>query len=188
VVNCGSARTATHNQVFLRSLIATLEAAPEHLGRGRFSASPTAALRAFGRIYASWAMTQDWYRAGLHLAGGAADLEAYLRAEWEERYLRRNAADLYWQLRTWDAGDISRDERYRGDLPMALATIQAHVLLMPGSTDLYFRVADNEAELKHLRHAELRPIPSIWGHRAGNPSGNPEDAAFLKMEVRRWLA
>ena len=28
VVNCGSARTAVHNQVFLKSLMATLEAAP----------------------------------------------------------------------------------------------------------------------------------------------------------------
>ena len=32
VVNCGVARTAVHNQVFLRSLMATLEAAPEHIG------------------------------------------------------------------------------------------------------------------------------------------------------------
>src|SRR5689334_6477036 len=32
VVNCGVARTAVHNQVFLRSLMATLEAAPQHIG------------------------------------------------------------------------------------------------------------------------------------------------------------
>lgn len=38
VIVCGSARTAVHNQVFLRALLATLEAAPEHLGGGRFSA------------------------------------------------------------------------------------------------------------------------------------------------------
>ena len=37
VVNCGVARTAVHNQVFLRSLMATLEAAPQHIGNGRFS-------------------------------------------------------------------------------------------------------------------------------------------------------
>jgi hypothetical protein len=46
VILCGSARTAVHNQVFLRSLLATLEAAPEHVGNGRFSAQPRAALRA----------------------------------------------------------------------------------------------------------------------------------------------
>ena len=53
VVNCGVARTAVHNQVFLRSLMATLEAAPQHIGNGRFSAEPRAAKRAFGRIYAA---------------------------------------------------------------------------------------------------------------------------------------
>jgi homoserine O-acetyltransferase len=48
-------------------------------------------------------------------------------------------------------------------------------------------VADNAAELPHLRHAELRPIPSIWGHRAGSPATNPADFAFLHTAVREWL-
>lgn len=188
VVNCGSARTAVHNRVFLAGLMATLEAAPEHLGGGRFSAEPAAALRAFGRIYAGWGVSQDFYRAGLHLsATGAPDLDGFLHAEWEARFARRRAADLYAQLRTWDAADISANPLYGGDLPRALAAIEARVLLLPGATDLYFRVADNEAELPHLCHAELRPIPSIWGHRAGNPVQNPEDAAFIRREVRAWL-
>jgi homoserine O-acetyltransferase len=59
---------------------------------------------------------------------------------------------------------------------------------MPGETDLYFRVADNELELKHLRNARLTPIPSIWGHLAGNPRQNPADAAFLRENVNKWLA
>jgi homoserine O-acetyltransferase len=189
VVNCGSARTSVHNRVFLAGLMATLEAAPEHIGRGRFAAEPRAALRAFGRIYAGWALSQDFYRAGLHLsAPGAPDLESFLRSEWEERFARRRAADLYAQLRTWDAADISANPLYDVDLPRALRAIEAHVLLMPSATDLYFRVADNEAEYGHLRNAALRPIPSIWGHRAGNPIQNPEDAAFLRREVRAWLA
>ncbi|MCC6468896.1 MAG: alpha/beta fold hydrolase, partial [Alphaproteobacteria bacterium] len=188
VVNCGSARTSVHNQVFLASLMATLEAAPEHAGGGRFAAEPKAALRAFGRIYAGWALSQDFYRAGLHLSAlGAPDLETFLRTDWEERFARRRAADLYAQLRTWFVGDISANPMYGGDLAKALGAIRARVLLMPGATDLYFRVADNEAELKHLRQAELTPIPSIWGHRAGNPLQNPADAQFIRAQVRRWL-
>lgn len=185
VVNCGSARTAVHNQVFLRSLMAVLEAAPEHVGGGRFSARPEAALRAFGRIYAGWAISQDFYRAGLHLAA-AGDLEEWLRG-WEARYATRDAANLYAQLKCWDAGDISDQPAFAGDLPQALAAIKARVLLMPGETDLYFRVADNAAELPHLSAAKLLPIPSIWGHRAGNPQDNPADAAFLRDVVRAWL-
>ncbi|WP_267424480.1 alpha/beta fold hydrolase [Methylobacterium sp. GC_Met_2] len=188
VINCGSARTATHNRVFLKGLMAVLEAAPEHCGGGRFSAEPAAALRAFGRIYAGWALSQDFYRADLHrTALGAPDLDTFLRTDWEERFARRPAADLYAQLCTWEAGDISRDPRYGGDLTRALNAITARLLLMPGETDLYFRVADNAAELPHLRGAVLRPIPSLWGHRAGNPSTNPADAAFLRDTVRAFL-
>ena len=194
VVNCGVARTAVHNQVFLRSLMATLEAAPQHIGNGRFSAEPRAAKRAFGRIYAAWALSQDFYRAGLHLAAGPApnlgapDLETFLKTDWEDRFGARPAANLYAQLRTWDASDISANARYNGDLAAALRAIKARVLLMPGGTDLYFRTADNEAELPFLATAALRPIPSIWGHRAGNPIANPADMLFIRNEVMAWLA
>jgi homoserine O-acetyltransferase len=184
IICCGSARTATHNRVFLSGLMAVLEAAPEYIGEGRFNAEPRAAIRAFGRIYAGWALSQDFYRADLHLrALGAPDLDAFLRTDWEERYARRSAADLYAQLQTREAHDIASG----GNLATALRAIEARMLLMPGETDLYFRVADNEAELPHLRHAALRPIPSIWGHRAGNPSANAADAAFLRAAVRDWL-
>ena len=92
VVVCGSARTSVHNQVFLRSLLATLEAAPEHIGGGRFSAIPTKGLRAFARIYAGWAMSQDWYRSNLHLTStGAVNLDDYLDHHWEPGFTRRKA-------------------------------------------------------------------------------------------------
>jgi homoserine O-acetyltransferase len=184
VINCGSARTSTHNRVFLAGMMAVLEAAPEYDGTALFSAQPRAALRAFGRLYAGWALSQDFYRAGLHLSAlGAPDLETFYRTDWEDRFGRRAAADLLAQLRTWHAGDIADS----GDLEAALRGITARVLLMPSETDLYFRVADNAAELPHLRHGRLAPIPSIWGHRAGNPVANPADAAFIKREVRALL-
>jgi len=58
---------------------------------------------------------------------------------------------------------------------------------MPGQTDLYFRVADNELELPHLRNARLQPIPSVWGHLAGNPQRNEADASFVREAVAAWL-
>jgi homoserine O-acetyltransferase len=187
VVICGVSRTAVHNQVFLKGLLAILHAAPEYIGNGQFSVEPKAALRAYGRIYAGWALSQDFYRAGLHLTAlGAPDLEAFLDT-WEASFSRRTAADYYAQASTWIAADISANPLYGGDLPKALGAIKARMLLMPGETDLYFRVADNAAELEHLAQAELRPIPSIWGHRAGNPSQNPVDEAFLRSAVQAWF-
>jgi homoserine O-acetyltransferase len=184
VVVCGSARTALHNRVFLSGLLRVLEAAPEHLGQGRFSAEPRAALRAFAHVYAGWGLSQDFYRERLfETALGAPDLETFLRTDWEASFARNRAANLYAQALTWQEADISAG----GDLGAALGAITAEVLLMPSETDLYFRVADNEAELAHLRHGRLTPIPSVWGHRAGNPRTNPDDLAFLARHVRDWL-
>jgi homoserine O-acetyltransferase/O-succinyltransferase len=185
IVVCGSARTSIHNRVFLSGLLRTLEAAPEYLGGGRFSAEPVATLKAFGHIYAGWGLSQDFYRAELYRSAlGAPDLGTFLRTDWEESFARHRAADLYAQAVTWQEADISAG----GDLPKALAAIEARVLLVPSETDLYFRVADNAADLPHLAHGELRAIPSIWGHRAGSPQGIPADFAFLQANVWEWLA
>lgn len=190
IIVCGSARTAVHNQVFLSGLLRVLEAAPEHLGGGRFSAEPTAAVRAFAHVYAGWGLSQDFYREDLfRTVLGAPDLDGFLRTGWEDRFATSRAADLYAQALTWYHADISAGPEHGGDLAAALGAIRARVLLLPGETDLYFRVADSAAELAHLRDAELRPIPSIWGHRAGAPSleANHADHAFLREAVRDWL-
>jgi homoserine O-acetyltransferase len=188
IVVCGSARTAVHNKVFLSGLLRTLEAAPEHTGNGRFSSEPMLAKKAFGHIYAGWGLSQDFYRAGLHISAlGATDLEHFLQRDWASRFQARPAANLYAQAITWTHGDISANPLYKGDLTLALSSIKARMLLLPGETDLYFRVADHIPELEHLMDARLSPIPSIWGHRAGNPAVIPADAAFIRDEVRSWI-
>jgi homoserine O-acetyltransferase len=188
IVVCGSARTSVHNKVFLSGLLRTLEAAPEHVGGGRFSAEPEAALRAFSHIYAAWGLSQDFYREDLHrTALNAPDLDTFLQTDWVDSFGQHRAADLYAQAMTWYHADISDNPRDAGDLTRALSAIEARVLLLPGETDLYFRVADNAAELPHLKHAELRPIPSIWGHRAGSPATNQADYDFLQTAVHEWL-
>jgi homoserine O-acetyltransferase/O-succinyltransferase len=188
IIVCGSARTSVHNKVFLSGLLRTLEAAPEYEGNGRFSSEPHAAVRAFAHIYAGWGLSQDFYRARLHeTALGAPDLDTFLKTEWEDSFAACRAANLYAQAVTWAEADISANDRYHGDLAAALAAITAKVLLIPSDTDLYFRVADNQAELSHLRDGALEAIPSIWGHRAGSPEGIPADLEFLTGHVRAWL-
>src|SRR6266536_1473977 len=188
IVVCGSTRTSLHNKVFLSGLLRTLEAAPQYLGNGRFSAEPVAAVRAFAHIYAGWGLSQDFYRERLfETALGAPDLAIFLTTDWEESFGEHRAANLYAQALTWQEADISANDRCSGDLARALSAITARVLLMPSATDLYFRVADNEAELAHLRSGALATIPSIWGHRAGSPEGIPADLAFLTSQVRSWL-
>ncbi len=178
VVNCGSARTAPHNFVFLEGVRTAVQAAR----------TPEEGLRAMGRIYAGWALSQTFYRREMWRGLGFSSLEDFLVRSWEANFVRRDARDLMAQLWTWQNGDISANDLYRGDLEMALAGIKAKVLLMPSATDLYFQTDDNRAELPHLKNAKLVEIPSVWGHRAGNPLANPEDAAFIDAQVEALLS
>ena len=177
VVNCGSAKTAPHNFVFLEGIRTTLQSA----------ATPQQGLRAMGRIYAGWALSQTFYRREMWRGLGFSSLEDFLVRSWEANFLRRDMNDLLAQLFTWQHGDISANDLYRGDLQMALAGIKAKVLLMPSATDLYFQTDDNREELPYLKYGKLVEIPSVWGHRAGNPRDNPEDAAFIDAQVEALL-
>lgn len=187
VVVCGAARCAPHNAVFIEAVRAALTADPAWRD-GVFTERPVRGFRAMGRIYATMAMSQDFYRDELWRGIGFSSLEDFLVRNWEANFSRRDPSDLLAQLWTWQHGDISANARFQGDLPAALRAISARVLLMPGDQDQYFRVEDNRRELAHLRHAELRPIASVWGHRAGNPVQNAADAEFIRAAVHEWLA
>ncbi|WP_421995600.1 alpha/beta fold hydrolase [Reyranella sp.] len=177
VVNCGSARTAPHNFVFLEGVRAAVQNAR----------TSEEGLKAMGRIYAGWALSQTFYRREMWRGLGFASLEDFLVRSWEANFLRRDARDLMAQLWTWQNADISANDLYRGDLEMALEGIKARVLLMPSATDLYFQTDDNRIELPLLKRGRLVEIPSVWGHRAGNPTGSPEDAAFIDKQVEALL-
>ncbi|MDB4975095.1 MAG: homoserine acetyltransferase [Myxococcaceae bacterium] len=183
---CGTARTRPHNIVFLRSLEAALQADAAWDGE-RFTSVPLRGLRAFARIYASWAASQAFYREELYRPLGYHDLEDYLVRAWEPSYRRRDAADLLAMLHTWIACDVSQNPRHRGDLTAALGAIEARTLVMPSATDLYFTPEDCAADAAAIRDARLVTIPSIWGHRAGNPSQNPDDERFIRGEVQQLL-
>ena len=183
VALCGTAKTREHNIVFLRSLEAALQADPAWDGT-QFTDVPSRGYRAFARIYASWAASQAFYRAGLHHKLGYADLEDYLVRAWEASYRRRHPLDLLAMLCTWIRSDVSRKHR---DLPHALGSIRARTLVMPSRTDLYFTPEDCAEDAALIPQATLSEIPSIWGHRAGNPYQNPEDARFIRDAVSQLL-
>ncbi len=188
-VVCGSARCSPYNYVFLESVKAALTADPA-FRNGRFVEKPVAGLRAMGRVYAGWAMSYEFYRDELWRESGSASLENYLATNWDTAFAHRDANNLLAQISTWQNGDISRCAAFNGDFAAALGAIRTRMLLMPGQTDRYFDWRDNEAELGKLVHAasrELCPIPSIHGHRAGNPMRIPADRAFINRTITGLL-
>jgi homoserine O-acetyltransferase/O-succinyltransferase len=183
---CSSAKTSIHNRVFLEGIQATLTADAAWNGH-RFTAKPERGLRTLGRVYAGWALSQAFYREQLFREIGYSSLEDFLVRDWEASFLRRDADNLLSMMETWKRSDISDNDRYHGDLPRALGSITARTLIMPSATDLYFTAEDALAESRQIPHAQFRSIPSLWGHRAGNPLKSPTDEAFIKAAVAELL-
>ena len=85
------------------------------------------------------------------------------------------------------AADVSNNTTFNGDLAAALAAIKIPFLMMPCDTDLYFRVADNEAELPYMENARLTVIESSSGHMAGLPGYSADDDAFVNEQLLNLL-
>jgi homoserine O-acetyltransferase len=183
---CGSAKTSVHNWVYLSGYISIMESG-EGWNGGSCRSWPPSLLRAVTGLAATMAWSQDWYRASGFEAMGAATVEEFLTVA-EGFFGDCVPADLYHQTRTWMAADLSAHPAFGGDLDKALGAIQAKALIMPCGTDMYFRVADNEAEVAKMPNAELRVIHSTWGHLAGLPGANAEDDAFVDGALRELLA
>ena len=184
----GSAKCSRHNFVFLEGVKAALMA-DAAFAEGWYAAPPNKGLRAFGRVYAGWGLSQAFYRreGDLKLMGYAS-LEDFLVGFWEGLFLNRDANDLLAMLWTWQHGDISANDLYGGDFAKALSAIKAKAILMPASTDLYFPPADNEIEARHMPNAEVRVVDTIWGHFAGGPGTSPDDIAVLDGALKELLA
>jgi homoserine O-acetyltransferase len=186
-VTCTSARTTPHNKLFLEGLRAALTADPAWNGAW-FTEHPVRGLRAFARVYAGWALSQAFYRDELWATAGFTSREDYLLRAWDANFLRRDPMNLLSMIQTWIDSDISKNDIFRGDLNAALGAIKAPAIIMPSTTDLYFTIEDSQIETSMMPTAELRPIRSNWGHRAGNPQQSQEDTTAIKQAVKTLLA
>lgn len=183
---CGSAKTAPHNIVFLEGVKAALTADVAWNG-GWYTTPPSKGLRAVGRVYAGWGLSQPFYRQELWRELGFSSLEDFLVGYWEGFFLQKDANNLLAMLWSWQNGDISDNPVFKGDFKKALGAIKARAIVMPAERDLYFPVADNEWEVSRMPNAECRPIPGVWGHFAGGGS-SPADTRFIDTALKELLA
>lgn len=184
---CGSARVSRHNWLFLEGCKTAMLADANFAG-GDYTAPPVTGIRAFARVYAGWAWSQTFFRQNLDREKlGMPSMESFLQMMWEPAFQAHDANNLLAMLATWQAADISADPRFDGDFEKALAAIKAKAIVMPCRTDLYFPPEDSEIEVSHMPDAELRVIPSVWGHMAGGGI-NPEDAMFIDAALAELLA
>jgi homoserine O-acetyltransferase/O-succinyltransferase len=181
---CGSARTSPHNYVFLAALKMALTSDPEWRN-GEYSNNPVLSLRRFRLVVDGWGFSQTWYRRKLHLAAGYETTQAWLDRDTPMPFGEAN--DLLAQIATWEVADISDNDRYKKDFTAALAAIKPKAIVMPSQTDLYFPPEDSAIEVASMPNAELRPIPSVWGHRGASPGSDPADIDFFDKAIADLL-
>ncbi|MBT7615560.1 MAG: hypothetical protein HN577_20390, partial [Rhodospirillaceae bacterium] len=183
---CGSARTSPHNIVFLEGVQAALCADGDWNG-GDYLAKPVRGLKAFGRVYAGWAVSQAWYREGTFSELGYETFEDML-VDWEADHVDNwDPNNLLHKIWTWQQGDISNNDLYGGDFAAALGAIRAKAIVMPASTDLYFPPEDNAIEVSHMPNAELRVFDTTWGHCVASGNSVPAFHTFFDQAVRDLL-
>lgn len=187
---CGSAKTTPHNWLFLEGLKTALQADAAWAG-GDYDAPPVRGLRAFSTVYAGWFASQAFYRQGLHLGTFVGQpipsMDVFLQLIGAV-FGAFDANDLLAMLATWQAADVSAHPAFDSDLDRALGAITARALVMPCATDLYFPPEDSAFAVARMPNAELRLIPSVWGHLAGSPMLNPEDVRFVDESLAELLA
>ncbi len=159
----GASRCSPHCRVFLEGVKAALTADAAYAG-GDYEAPPERGLRAVGRVYAGWGLSQAFYRQGLYRQMGSETVEAFLVDFWEAFFVGLDANDLLSQLDTWQRADLAATEGYDGDIERALGDIAARAVLAPGERDLYFPPEDMAWEAERMPNARLAVIPGVWGH------------------------
>ncbi|MDE0366910.1 MAG: alpha/beta fold hydrolase [Gammaproteobacteria bacterium] len=163
---CGAAKISTHNWLFVEGAKAAMLADRDFNG-GDYEATPEVGMEAFATVYAGWVFSQGFFREELYREMGMDSVTDVI--EFMKGYFgRREPNDLLGMLATWQAANIADNDRFNGDFDAALQAITARAIVMPGGTDLYFRVADSEYEVSRMPNAELRVIESKLGHVAGS--------------------
>jgi len=184
---CASSKTSIHNHVFLEGVKAALTA-DKKWNKGNYKKQPLEGLKAFGRVYAGWAFSQDFYRDKLYKKFGFKNAEELLK-DWANDHAKNwDANNLLSKLKTWQLNDISKGSIYKNNYIKALKSIRAKTILMPCNQDLYFRTEDNKFEKKYISRSSLRPIDSPYGHCAANPGNDKNFERHLDKNIKELLS
>tara|TARA_B100000965_G_scaffold170945_1_gene142698 strand:+ start:189 stop:1202 length:1014 start_codon:yes stop_codon:yes gene_type:complete len=184
---CASSKTSIHNHVFLEGVKAAL-IADKNFNKGNYKKQPIEGLKAFGRVYAGWAFSQEFFRKKLYKKFGFKNVEELLK-DWANDHAKNwDANNLLSKLRTWQLNDISKGPEYKNNYIKALKSIKAKTILMPCNQDLYFRTEDNKFEKKFISHSSLRPIDSPYGHCAANPGNDKNFEKKLDNYISELLS
>lgn len=159
----GTARTTAHTAVYVDTLMDAITADPAW-ARGYYekAGAVRAGLRRHARLWAVMGAHPTMYAQEGWRPLGFSSVDDFLTGLLDASFLAHDANNLLAQAWKWKHADVGRNAG--GDLAAALGRITARTLVMPIDTDMFFTVADCEAEQRMIPGSELRVLRTSWGH------------------------
>ena len=159
----GTARTTAHTAAYVDTLTDAITSDPGWAG-GYYDkpGAVRAGLRRHARLWAVMGAHPSMYVQEAWRPLGFSSVEDFVSGLLDASFLVHDANTLLAQAWKWKHADVSRNTG--GDLAAALGRITARTFVMPIDTDMFFTVADCEAEQKMIPGAELRVLRTAWGH------------------------
>ena len=159
----GTARTTPHTALYAESLMDAIRSDPAW-NNGDYASADAVheGLRRHSRLWAVMGASPAMYNNRSWQALGFATLDEFLLGLLDASFLPHDPNALLAQAWKWQHADVSRNTG--GDLEAALGRITAKTLVMPIDTDMFFTVADCEAEQRLIPGSTLRVLHTDWGH------------------------
>ncbi|MEO8835255.1 MAG: alpha/beta fold hydrolase [Caldimonas sp.] len=179
------ARTAPWAALVTEAARSCLMADPTWTGSG-FAARPERGWRAYaGLMSALLTRTPD----ALATFAGSADAQRWFDdvVVEQQRATAFDAHDFLYQSWAYDAHDVGRSAGFDGDTAAALASIEAHALVLAPPLDLFNPAPTARAAAAAIPGARFVEIPSVQGHMAAT-SLMADDASFLNRAISEFLA
>jgi homoserine O-acetyltransferase len=162
----------------VRSAIEVVALDPRWKG-GHYTEQPLDGLRAAGRIYYPWTVT-DAHLTQLSPEALEREIQATV-----DRAARWDAWDFVRRYQASAGHDVSVP--FRGDLARALAHVKARTLLLPAATDRLLGLAAAHEIARHVRGARLAEVATARGHLGWRAVPNAPESAFITAEIIGFL-
>ena len=146
---------------------------------GLYVEQPVAGLRAAGRLYYPWTVTDAYLE---QVAPEALEREI---AGTVERAAQWDAWNFIRRYQASSSHDVSTP--FAGNMPAALARVKAPTLVMPASTDRLLGVETAREIAAHVIGATYCEVPSARGHLGWRAVRGAAETRFITQRINDFL-
>lgn len=161
----GTAKCSSHNKLIVQTFKEAITSDPNWKA-GWYSdpALVQEGLRRHARLFAASGFSAKLFAKEGWRGLGFTSATDFVTSFVEAHFLPQDANNLLLMLNKWQNGDVTLNGH--DSLEAALAKITAKVAVIAIEEDLFFSLADIQAEQRLISNSELKLVSSDWGHLA----------------------